>query len=248
MQMKSQGLSQYVQTHLWNLKHQTHPIHWNNFDEHLDVEEDVSNLSSDLPPSSTPTPAAGEIEEMAEATNIPSSQTTTRPPTAQRTRRSLRITDSQLEVESQALSFIQRVDSSDDCSYFGYEMASCCHKVPLDCQSHFKPYCHAVVQVFLSPQALPPLEDMIKHLHITAGHRAPSPPPPAHNISTQTEGFYVGTYNPLPSRSSSGVYPYHPPFQTQYPSSVISHPNPSASSALESFSSEPTYHNLGFFP
>ncbi|XP_056418730.1 uncharacterized protein LOC130358859 [Hyla sarda] len=52
------------------------------FDQHLDVEEDVSNLSTDQPPSSTPTPAAGEIEEMEEATNIPSSQTTTRPPTA----------------------------------------------------------------------------------------------------------------------------------------------------------------------
>ncbi|XP_056376425.1 uncharacterized protein LOC130273499 [Hyla sarda] len=120
------------------------------FDQHLDVEEDVSNLSSDLPPSSTPTPAAGEIEEMEEATNIPSSQTTTRPPTARRTRRSLRITDSQLEVESQALSFIRRVDSSDDSSYFGYEMASCCRKEPLDRQNHFKAYYHAVAQVFLS--------------------------------------------------------------------------------------------------
>ncbi|XP_056397675.1 uncharacterized protein LOC130293198 [Hyla sarda] len=207
------------------------------FDQHLDVKEDVSNLSSDLPPSSTPTSAADEIEEMEEAKNIPSSQTSTRPPTARRTRRSLQITDSQLEVESQALSFIRRVDSSDDSYYFGYEMASCCRKVPLDRQNHFKAYCHAVPPL----EALSPLEDMIKNLHITAGHRAPSPPPPAYNISTQTEGFYVGTYNPLPSQSSSVVYPYYPPFERQYPSSVISHHNPSASSALESFSSEPTY-------
>ncbi|XP_056392611.1 uncharacterized protein LOC130285279 [Hyla sarda] len=166
------------------------------FDQHLDVEEDVSNLSSDLPPSSTPTPAAGEIEEMEEATNIPSSQTTTRPPTARRARRSLRITDSQLEVESQALSFIRRVDNSDDSSYFGYEMASCCRKVPLDRQNHFKAYCHAVAKVFLSPQALPPLEDMIKKIAHHSWTQGPQPSTTCTQYLHTNRGFLCGYLQP----------------------------------------------------
>ncbi|XP_056378902.1 uncharacterized protein LOC130274504 [Hyla sarda] len=91
-------------------------------------------------------------------------------------RRTLRNMDRHLEVESQALSPIRRVDSEDEYDIFGYRIASRCRQMRPDVRDTFIAYVGVAATVFESAYPLPKLGDLINHLRSITG-LSDIPPP-----------------------------------------------------------------------
>ncbi|XP_069824647.1 uncharacterized protein [Dendropsophus ebraccatus] len=154
----------------------------------MDIPENPSPLSPTTSSPTTTTTAAGASQPFS---SIATSTTTDSTPTCsprrvpllgRRTRRTLRTMDRELDVESQALSLIRRIDGKDQFDHFGSLMAFFCRRISPQFVGHYMALCHAMATVFEFAETLPPLEDMIKGISIATGQR-----PPPRDQSCQTE-------------------------------------------------------------
>ncbi|XP_075703196.1 uncharacterized protein LOC142667560 isoform X2 [Rhinoderma darwinii] len=192
---------------------------------HQESLEAEPHSPDDAGPSWVSTAAQGAEETSAPPAAVPLPVATpTHPPlptrspsTRQQSRRTLRTMDRQLEVETNAMSFIRRVNGDDDFDYFGYAIASRCRQMQRHVGQTFISYVHAVVAAFEIAVPLPPLEELVYSLHTTTGLRDPSSrmphSPRSLNASTQTEMPNPPSSHSIPSAGSQFLETMdaHPP-------------------------------------
>ncbi|KAM3926498.1 uncharacterized protein RB166_009343 [Leptodactylus fuscus] len=115
-------------------------------------------------------------------------------------RKSLRAMDRQLEVESEAMSLMRKVDGEDDCDFFGYGIATRCRQMHPRVRNDFMSYVYAAAAVFDSANPMPELGDLINHLRSVTGLRGTpfTPKPEVMSTSSQTDpvNFTVPPSNP----------------------------------------------------
>ncbi|KAG8579960.1 hypothetical protein GDO81_011107 [Engystomops pustulosus] len=168
------------------------------------VDTEKPNGSQELQAGSSrvATPSLDSAEETTSGaalrmttTPMHSSPATRTAPTRGWGRKSLRATDRQLDVESEAMSLIRRADADDDCDFFGYGIAARCRQMSPGVRNDFMAYVYAAAAAFDSATTLPELGDMINHLRSVTGlKKTPHPPSSSSrlevaSISSQTDPF-----------------------------------------------------------
>ncbi|XP_040294064.1 uncharacterized protein LOC121005397 isoform X1 [Bufo bufo] len=206
--------------------------------------------SPDIAATSAPTAAA-----VSKSVAAPAATRTTRPSPSSRTsfsrgrsRRSLRTMERQLEVESEVMSLIRRVDGDDRFDFFGYGLASLCRQMPTHIQDNFMSFVHAAAAVFGSANPLPDLGDLIQTLRWATGLRQQPPVslPRPRVMSTSTQTDPVNFSAPSPPTTGSqfynSFYPY-PPAPYSNSGTNQNQQQPAASSTSTDFS-PPHYTNF----
>ncbi|XP_075710972.1 uncharacterized protein LOC142745396 [Rhinoderma darwinii] len=190
-------------------------------------------------------PAAAQLSRASPTGPAPPTRT---PATRQRARRTLRTMDRQLEVESDAMSFIRRVHGDDEFDYFGYAIASRCRRLPPEVAQDVITYFQAAVAVFEFAAHMPPVEELIGSLNRVAGRREARSQMPhsrfVQNSSTQTEHT-----NPPPSQSNPSTashfaqsfYPYPP---SQYSTNAYHQSYPTNYPPPSTYDSPPRFTNM----
>ncbi|XP_075690583.1 uncharacterized protein LOC142658855 [Rhinoderma darwinii] len=178
----------------------------------MEVKEEPEDEPEDQAgPSSVATPPLDETTAAAYVTT-----TTARPAFPTRTgttrmwsRRNLQAMDRRLEVESEALSLMRRVDVDDDCDFFGYGIAYRCRQMRRDIRDNFISYVYAAANVFNSANPLPELGDLINHLRSVTGLRD-APPPSVPRPGVVSTSFQSGPINlPAPPQLPTAGPVFH---------------------------------------
>ncbi|XP_075696901.1 uncharacterized protein LOC142662571 [Rhinoderma darwinii] len=156
-------------------------------------------------------------------------------------RRTRRVRNRQLVVQTESMSLIQRVDGDDKFDlfiFFGYALASSCRQMPTERQDHFIAFCHTVAADFPNAPALPELSVLLIHFRQAVQlHQAQLSG--AVSTTTQSQPLTAPAPYPAPPLPTAGgqffhsFYPYHP---------TSSGPQPTCSNP----STHPRYYNLKF--
>ncbi|XP_075699377.1 uncharacterized protein LOC142664248 [Rhinoderma darwinii] len=150
-------------------------------------------------------------------------------------RRTPRVTDRQLQ-ETEALSFIQRVDADDRFDLFGHALASSCRQLPTERQEDFMCFSFGVVADFHHTLALPEVGGLLTRFRQALGPRRGQF---SDAVSTATQRQNLGNPAPYPA-------PYLPTARTQFVQSFL--PCPPTSSGPQPTASRPStpprYHNF----
>ncbi|XP_075706283.1 uncharacterized protein LOC142740744 isoform X1 [Rhinoderma darwinii] len=142
-------------------------------------------------------------------------------------------------VESQALTMIRRVEAEDDLHNFGYSVAGPCRSMTQNRQAAFMTCVFTQSDIFLAPEPLLDVADIIFHLRTLTGRRAdpsaavPHAPPAGSGHSLQPEQLFSPWSGRHPSSSSFRPYSNVPStFSTSYSSNLPPlqiHPSTSSS-------------------
>ncbi|XP_075711506.1 uncharacterized protein LOC142748292 [Rhinoderma darwinii] len=175
---------------------------------HCEMEGEEQSVATEMSPGEDTPLSASHADAPPAATQASGTAPVTRTTsTRRRRRRSPRVTDRQLEVESKALSLIGRVDGDDQFDYFGYMMASICRQMPVERQYQFMSFCLAVAGDFTHAPALPELGELITHFRqALRSHQCHASG--AVSTATQTQPLPTPAPYPTPPLPTAGAQFY----------------------------------------
>ncbi|XP_071986797.1 uncharacterized protein [Engystomops pustulosus] len=156
----------------------------------IDPEEDLDDHAGPSRVATPPTTAEATTSATAPEVTPPAKRSAPLTRTAflhGQSRKTLRRTERQLEVESEALSLIRRVDGDDLFDYFGYGIASCCRQMRPTVQQDFISFVYAAAAVFNTVNPLPELGDLINSLWCVSGLRSAAASSRIRVVSTYTQ-------------------------------------------------------------
>ncbi|XP_073540365.1 uncharacterized protein [Phyllobates terribilis] len=163
-----------------------------------------------------------------------------------RSRRALRVTDRNLEGESESMSLNRRVEGNDRFDFFGFGLASHCRQMRSEHQDDFMSFVHAAAGLFNTADSLPDLGDLINTLRWASGLRElpprSLPRPRVKSISIQTDPVNFSALQPPPVQPTTGsqllsTFYQCPP--TPYTSSGPTESQPTSSSTSPDYSNPP---------